>query len=477
MANLRIIAKNTSLLLVSQIISYIFLFVYTIYIARYLGADGFGTLSFALAFSGIFSILADLGLSTLTVREVARDKSLVKKYLGNVLSVKIILSFLTFGLILLFINLLNYPQSSINVVFFVSLSLILNSIVVIFYSIFQAFEEMEYQSIGQILNSILMFTGVLIAIYLSFNVIGISFIYFISSTIVLIYIVIIYLWKFSVPKLEYNLEFWKKTTKEALPFGLTGLSVMIYIYIDSVMLSLFRGEEVVGWYNAAYRLILFLVFIPETLNTTLFPSMSKFHFSSQESLKFMNEKYFKFMIAIGIPLVVRITILAEKLILLLFGPGYEQSIIALKILAWTLLFIFGGAVLGRLLEATNKQFVSTKITGISAIVNILLNLVLIPKFGLIGACISTVLTEIFLFANLFRITNKLGYGMSIKKIRDILIKIILSCFTMAIFLYYLMNVNLVISIVISIFSYFVTLYLVKGIDDNDLDIIRQLKNS
>src|SRR5690606_3672168 len=146
-----------------------------------------------------------------------------------------------------------------------------------------------------------MFTGVLIAIYLSFNVIGISFIYFISSTIVLIYIVIIYLWKFSVPKLEYNLEFWKKTTKEALPFGLTGLSVMIYIYIDSVMLSLFRGEEVVGWYNAAYRLILFLVFIPETLNTTLFPSMSKFHFSSQESLKFMNEKYFKFMLAIGIP--------------------------------------------------------------------------------------------------------------------------------------------------------------------------------
>ncbi len=93
------IAKNTLVLLISQIINYVLAFFYMIYIARYLGAEGFGILSFALAFTGIFSILADLGLNTLTVREIARDTSLTSKYFSNTLIIKIILSTFTFLLI------------------------------------------------------------------------------------------------------------------------------------------------------------------------------------------------------------------------------------------------------------------------------------------------------------------------------------------------------------------------------------------
>ena len=78
------IAKNTGVLLASQIVSYIFGFFFVMYTARYLGAEGFGVLSFALAFTGIFGVFADLGLRQLTVREVARDKSLAGKYLGNI---------------------------------------------------------------------------------------------------------------------------------------------------------------------------------------------------------------------------------------------------------------------------------------------------------------------------------------------------------------------------------------------------------
>ena len=78
------IAKNTGVLLISQIASYILGFFFIIYTARYLGAEGFDVLSFALAFTGIFGVFSDLGLSTLTVREVARDKTQASKYLGNI---------------------------------------------------------------------------------------------------------------------------------------------------------------------------------------------------------------------------------------------------------------------------------------------------------------------------------------------------------------------------------------------------------
>ena len=199
MSSIRLVAKNTIILYLSQIISYGLVFFYTIYIARYLGANGYGILSFALAFSGIFSILADLGLSTLTIREVARDKSLSNKYLGNVLLIKIILSIVTFFVIILFVNLLGYSQQTINVVYFVSLSVILTSLSQIFYSIFQAFEKMEYQSLGQILSSILMFFGVLLVTYFGFDIVGFSLIYLISSVTILIYSFITCILKFSFP--------------------------------------------------------------------------------------------------------------------------------------------------------------------------------------------------------------------------------------------------------------------------------------
>lgn len=146
------IAKNTGVLLLSQLASYILGLFFIMYTARYLGAEGFGILSFALAFTGIFGVFADFGLSTLTVREVARDKLLAGKYLGNIAVMKVILVVVTFGLIALTINLLGYPQQTITVVYLVALSVIFNSFSGMLYSIFRAYEKMEYQSLGQILK-------------------------------------------------------------------------------------------------------------------------------------------------------------------------------------------------------------------------------------------------------------------------------------------------------------------------------------
>ncbi len=468
------IGKNTALLYSSQIISYIFTFFYTVYLARFLGAEGYGILSFALAFSGIFSILTDLGLSTLTVREVSRDKSLTMKYLENGFAIKIILSLISFAIIVFLINIFEYSQSTVNVVYLVSLSVILTSICGFFYSIFQAHENMEFQSFGQVLNSILMIFGVLIVIYLESTVIMVALIYLISSIITFFYVFVIFLWNFSMPKIKLDWKFWKITLKESLPFGITGISVMTYTYIDSVLLSIFEGNVVVGWYNAAYKLVLFFVFIPTTINIAIFPVMSKFHISSQESLKLLNEKYFKFMLIIGIPIAVGTTLLSEKIIALIFGAGYTQSIIALQILIWTIVFTFGGAAFVRMLEATNKQLILTKLTGMSVFINIFLNLLLIPKFSFVGASISTVLTEIFLIVSVFGISYKLGYGISIKKILDILIKIIIASFIMSLFIIYSINLNLVILVPISILTYFFTIFVIKGFDDVDIKIIKQL---
>ena len=112
MGQLQTIAKNSSVLLISQVISYVLTFFSTIYIARYLGTDGFGILSFALAFTGMVSIFADMGLNTLVVREVARNKSTTDQFLTNVLVIKTILAVITVLIVILVINLLNYPPET-----------------------------------------------------------------------------------------------------------------------------------------------------------------------------------------------------------------------------------------------------------------------------------------------------------------------------------------------------------------------------
>lgn len=108
-------------------------------------------------------------------------------------------------------------------------------------------------------------------------------------------------------------------------------------------------NEVVGWYNAAYRLIMILLFIPSIINITIFPVMSRFYVSSKDSLRFAYETYFRYMVMIGIPIGFGTTLLADRIILLIFGAEYENSIIALQILVWSSVFIFLSSAFARLL--------------------------------------------------------------------------------------------------------------------------------
>jgi len=170
MTTVKRIARNATLLLLAQIVGYALGFFYIIYTARYLGAEDFGVLSFALALTAIFAILTDIGLQPLTVREVARDKTLASKYLANLTFTKIILSVITFALIAIVINVMDYPIKTVATVYIVTLSILVTSFTTMIYSIFQAYERMEFQSAGLIINSSIMLVGAIIAIKINLDV-------------------------------------------------------------------------------------------------------------------------------------------------------------------------------------------------------------------------------------------------------------------------------------------------------------------
>lgn len=474
MKTIQRIAKNTGILIISQLVASLLAIFYGIYTPRYLGPESFGILSFAIAFTAIFSVFTDLGFSSLIVREVARDKSSTSKYLGNIAVMKLILVIITFGLIALIINLLGYPKQTIEVVYLLGLSIVCGAFTGIFNSIFQAYEKMEYNSIGQILNSGLMLGGVLLAISQRFDVIAFAFVYFIVSAIFLVYSFAICVWKFAKPRIEIDWSFWKSAIKEALPFGLTGIFVTNLQWISSVMLSSMKGDTAVGWYSAAYRLVFIPLIIPATFMTAIYPVMSNFFKSSPGSLKLSLEKSFKYLTVLGIPIGIGTTLLAKRFILVVFGTQYINSIIALQILIWSSVFIFINNAFANLLNSINKQVIITKVMGICLGVNVVLNLILIPKYGLIGASITTALTQFIALLFIFIGSSRIGYNFFTKFFINIIVKTIISGVLMGVFIMYFYNLNLLILVPSAALLYFVALYAIKGIDENDINLISVL---
>lgn len=470
------ISKNVGLVFFSQILTYVLAFFTLVYTARYLGANGFGTLSLALSIGAIFGVFADMGISTLMVRELARDKTLTGKYVLNGLLMKFILSFVTLGLVVLTVNIIGYNWTESIIIYLITLSVIISSFYTFLNAIFQANERMEYLSLANIINSVVLLAGTILGIYLGLNIVYFAVVYVITSIVVLVYCLLIYFRGFSEIEPDLDLSFWKPTINEAWSLGIILLSGMLYTYVDSIMLSILKGTEAVGWYSAAYRLMYIALMLPNAINIAVYPVMARLYSdSSEHSLKLLYERYFKYMLIIGIPLGFGTSLLAKQIIVLLYGPGYEPSIIALQILVWTIVFTFAGAAYIQLLQSINRQIIITKISIICLIINIIVNLILIPRYSYVGASVATLITEIVLVGYIIYISYRLGYGISRKIVLKDLGRILTSTIVMSLFIAYFINLNLFILIGAGIVVYFIALYIVRGIDDVDLELVRKMR--
>jgi O-antigen/teichoic acid export membrane protein len=473
MSGIRTIAKNTSVLFLSQIISYILVLFYTIYTARYLGASGFGLISFALALGAILSIFTELGLNTLIVREVSRDKKLANKYIGNTLVLKILLSIITLTLMFLVVSLLKYNPETATIVYYITISFVVGAFTNIFYSIFQAYEEMEYQSIGTIINSIIMFTGVILIIKYQLSITNFAMVYLISSIICLVFGFIICIWKFILPKIEIDTGLWKFLIVEAIPLTLASIFLLIAFKVDTVLLLIINGDEAVGYYNAAYGLMTALMFLPSVYVLAIFPLLSQLHVSSKDLLKRSYEKSFKYLIILGLPIAVGTTLIAGPIILLIYKSAFTPSIIALQILIWSIPIIFVNYIIGTAINSINKQRQMVKSTFIVMAMNIILNLLLLPKYGYIAASVITVLTELASFMFWYHILNVNGYKLSLSRI---LIKPVIASLIMglSIVLMNMVGLNLIIVITLAVIIYFGVLYILKTFSEEDIGLFKQI---
>ncbi|NJD78759.1 MAG: flippase [Candidatus Methanoperedens sp.] len=412
------IAKNTLILLIGEIGGKLLTLLFVIYTARYLHAEGYGILSFGLAFTGMFGIIAEIGFYDLIVREVSRNKQLASKYIGNVIILKTILIGVMLGLLYATVNIIGYPDQTIEVVYVLAISLVLDAYSVIFSATFQAYERMEYLSIGKILKTSFLLVGSLFIVYNGYGLLSFAYLYLVVSFCMILYNFTIAIKKFAKPKLKFDKNFCKWLLKEGFPIWVSGLFIVIMPQSDLVILSFLADDKAVGLYSAAYKIVFTLNFIPVIFISAIFPITSRLSISSKDALREVISRSFKYLLLAGLLLVVFLTLFGDIIITRIFGNEFLPSVLSLKILVWAELFAFLNMVYVNLLMSTNRQVLNTYRTILAALLNISLDIILIPHMGFIGTSYAAFAGRFFSFILLSSIVMKSEYRLPNKLIMD-----------------------------------------------------------
>lgn len=390
MQTVKHLARNSGFLFLNGIATNILSFFAMLYIARYLGPEDYGIFSFAFAFIYFFSFIPDMGVHQILVREAAKEPEKAGKLIGNGTIIKFFLSFVALLSALILIDVINFPPSTKNALYIASLGLLISGTGA-YGIIYEAKLRMEYSLLFNLASRVFLLAFVFLAIA-NHSTLNTFVLASVSATFLHNLLMILFSKKLVKVSFNIDLTLIKQLLKEAIPIAIASVFTVVYFKIDVLMLSFLRGDAEVGFYSAAYRLTDALVFLPSAFTTSTFPLMSKYFKDSFDSFSFAYARTFKYLFAAGLLIAVLVTFASEKIILIFYGPEYQDSVIALQILIWATAITFISVLVSSTCVSSGNQQIISKTAILAAFLNVALNMILIPSTGYIGAAVATVLS-------------------------------------------------------------------------------------
>jgi O-antigen/teichoic acid export membrane protein len=383
--------RNTVIVLGAKVVARLVALVTVLYIINYLPADRYGSFTTLVNFSAIVSVFLDLGFNTLFVREGARRHSEIQRYLRNVMSLRLLMSVVSF--FLLAALLLLFGLQSLLLPGF--LLMVVTSYSTLLRNGLYAVQQLGYEAVAVVLESVVLLAFVFYGVKTHQGVAFFVWAYAAQYAFSCVYFSIVLAakrialigWRFETALLRE--WFWK-----GLPFALTFVLTILYFRIDQPIVYALRQHVEAGWYGAAYKPFEALLFIPMTFLSVVFPVLSIYHRERPTELLDALNRFYKALLLIGWPISVGMFVLAHPLNHVL--RLYPESEPAFQILALALAAAFVNNAFIGALNASDHQASFTWVAGWSLVANLALNFALIPTYGYVGAAWATVLTEIVL---------------------------------------------------------------------------------
>lgn len=362
--------------------------------ARYLGPSNYGVIGETASYVAFFSVICQLGFNSTAVKEIMDHEERQGEVLGTTIFFRICSSILSSIAITILLYVLKGGDRLIVVIAFLqSLSLI-----------FQSFEMIHYwyqsRLETQVSVKIQSFAYVIMAGYkIAILVLGKSVEWFAFSTALEMAVVAVALvWSYTRgdgQRLKISIPVGIEILKRSYHFILSGLMVTIYSEMDKIMLGQMLNEESVGFYTAATKVSTMWSFVLTALINSSRPLIISSRNKSKELYIKQNKRLYAAIIWIGIAAGVGITVLGKWIIYFMYGEAYLPATSSLQISAWYTMFAMLGTARGIWIVCENKAKYVKYYLGIGAVINIILNYLLIPAFGAGGAAAATLLTQIF----------------------------------------------------------------------------------
>lgn len=363
-----------------------------VYIARYLGPSNYGLLSYVISFVGLFGFLSSFGIDSIVSREIINDHNKKDEIIGTgfylkifgglvaIASVFIISFFVTkdpFVLLLIWLFSLSFIPQAFNIIEVYFQSQVLSKKVVM--------AQILVTTVSTILKILCIILGK-----------GIFWLIMIYIVEVLIYsFTLLYSFRKvgnSVRKWIFNIDKAKYLLKYSWPLMLSSVAIGIYMKIDQVMIKNILGNEQAGIYAVAVRLSEFWYFLPMIICTSLFPAIINAMKVSKELFESRMKKLYFLMFWLSFSIAFFVTIFSYGIIKILFGIPYIGAVTTLQIYVWSGVSVSLGVASSQYLLTTNQTKILFYSTLLGAIINVILNLILIPRVGINGSAISTLIS-------------------------------------------------------------------------------------
>lgn len=383
---------NTSWMFAEQMLRMVAGLFVGIWVARYLGPEQFGVFSYAIAFTAIFAGVAKLGLDGIVVRDLVIYPENSKSYMGTAFWLKCFGGFFTFILMLVAIWITKNSAETDLYILIISSGLVFQSFEVVdFY--FQSKVLVKFVSICKILqlglSSIIKVYLVLIkGELICFVWVSLFDQLFLAVSLFLAY-------RYHKAESFYNVFDWviaKKLLKDSWPLIFSGLAIMIYMRIDQVMLGKMLGDESVGIYSAAVRLSEAWYFMPLTIVASVFPSIIEAKKQNEELYYRRLQKLYDLIIFLAIVVSLPVCLFADWIIEVIYGFAYKGAGDVLAIHVWVGVFAALNVASGKWFLAEGYTVLALKRNLYGAVLNVALNMLLIPEMGLRGAAFATLIS-------------------------------------------------------------------------------------
>ncbi|MEA3449720.1 MAG: flippase [Patescibacteria group bacterium] len=469
------IALNTAVQFISKIITIILGLLTIALITRYLGQIGFGEYTIAMTFLMFFGIIADLGLTLVTVQVISMPNIDEEKAMGNLMSLRLVTAVLFLALAPIVVLFFPYSGELKMAVAIVTISFLFTSLNQVMIGLFQKHLRMEKAALAEVGGRLILFIGTVLAIYHNTGLYGIMIVTVIANTVQFL---LHYIFSRSLVKitLQFDFKMWREIIIKSWPLAVTIILNLIYLRADTLLLSTMpRKTDIgiiaeVGVYGAAYKVIDVLITFPFVFAGIILPILTyAWNKGNKARFYLVLQKSHDAMAVLAIPLMIGTQFIATDLMVLVAGDEFAVSGPALKILINAAGFIFLGIMWSHAIIAIDKQrkvigaYVFVAMTALPAY------LYVIPRFSYLGAAFVTIYSELAITAIIFCIAKRLsGFKFNFNvTFKSILASLIMALVIWCLQTYYTNNLFIILGLAIPI--YFVALYLLKGISRNDFE--------